>query len=123
MIVTLPNATEIPVALSRIDAWCREARPVKITVIEQLAMIDSGWGGVQTDGDHLLRLVYRRDSDGEDVDEVFDVSDSEASESSIWDAPAGLQEKLGYFDESMSFALRDGRLLVLMCAGKPTLDS
>ena len=113
-----PNTLDIRTALARIDAWCREARPVKVAVVSQLAEIDSGWGGVQTDRARLLRLVYERDSDGEEVDQTFDVSGAAASESSIWDAARHHQETFGHFDESISFALSDGRVLLLMCAAR-----
>lgn len=111
-----PNTLDIRTALSRIDAWSREARPVKVVVIGPFAQTHSGWGGVQTDGERLLRVVYRRDSDGEEVDQVFDVSAAAASESSIWAAARDHQEKYGHFDESMGFAFSDGRVLLLMCA-------
>lgn len=111
-----PNKLDIRTALSRMDVWCREARSVKVAVIGPSAEVDSGWGGVQTDGERLLRVVYQRDSDREEVDQVFDVSVAAASESSIWDAARHHQEKFGHFDESISFAFDDGRVLLLMCA-------
>jgi hypothetical protein len=111
------NPLHVKTALARVNTWCAEGRAVKVAVSQDLQLNDSGWGGAQTDCDTLLRLVYRRDSDSQEVDVTIDVSDSVAVGSTIWSATPEQQAKFGHFDETLSFAFSDGRQILLMCAG------
>src|SRR4051794_38655783 len=105
---------DLSTALKNINRWLDERRVVKVAIIGPLAeIVDSGWGSAVADDDtSQLRLVYRRDGSEAEVDEVFDVSGSTATEDTIWEAPPELRDRYGHFDESMGFALPDGRLIL-----------
>ena len=103
-------------ALKHINRWLDEQRAVKVAIIGSLAeVIDSGWGSAMTDDVSLLRLVYKPDNGGVEVDQTIDVSGSTATEGTIWDAPPALGEKYSHFDEGIGFALPNGRTILLMC--------
>jgi hypothetical protein len=107
---------DLQAALAQIDRWSREGRVVKVAIAGSVGLTESGWGGVQTDCQTRLRVVYARDADGRQVDEVIDVSRATVSGKSIWDATPLQQEKFGHFDEVIGLALPDGRTILLMCA-------
>jgi hypothetical protein len=107
---------DVPAALKQINCWFEEGRVVKVAIIGAHAQtVDSGWGSAMTDNSAQLRLVYKTDSGGAEVDQTFDVSGSTATESAIWDAPPALREKYGRFDEGITFALPNGGVILLTC--------
>ena len=107
---------ELAEALAKIAQWATAGRVLKVVVISEAAdLTDSGWGGADTDGAALLRVVYGRDADQSEVDVVFDVSGASVAKSSIWDANTDQQKKFGNFDEVVGLSLSNGQTILLMC--------
>jgi hypothetical protein len=111
-----PHWIDVDAALETIADWNEKRRIVRVGIYYNMELFDSGWGGVQTDGHRFVRLLYVRDADGAEVDDVLDVLTTMAGQSDSSDSPVSEQEATGSLG-SLQFVFPDGKRLVLVCAG------